>query len=289
MIVTFLERMSQMTRQHHENVVSNLDIGIRFYESNVATSGYVPFHWHSSIELVCVLAGQLTFQFDGQAHVIRANQFAIVSSGVIHDVTNTPNRSLVLQIPLRFIERYVAHPERLNFSTVGLEATPAYQEVVAAFKRLNQINQERQRGYLIDTGITVLTMLKTLILNFTDPDDPLTESSSSLKSIVIYVNEHYRDKLSVKAVAHQFGYNASYLSRLFKAQTGVTLGRYVYLIRLNNLYRDLIDTDTPVDVLMDKHGLTNRRTAREMFQEMYGSLPKQIRLQYQRERSQRMD
>lgn len=273
-----------MTRQHHENVVSNLDIGIRFYESNVTTSGYVPFHWHSSLELVCVLAGRLTFQFDGRAHVIRANQFAVVSSGVIHDVTNTPNRSLVLQIPLGFIEQYVSHPERLNFSTMGLEDTPAYREVVTTFKRLNQINHERQRGYLLDTGITVLTLLKILVLNFTDPDDPLTESSSHLKSIVIYINEHYREKLSVKAVAHQFGYNASYLSRLFKAQTGVTLGHYVYLIRLNNLYRDLLDTEIPVDTLMDRHGLTNRRTAREMFQEMYGALPKQIRLRYRRKR-----
>lgn len=273
-----------MTRQHHENVISNLDIGIRFYESNVTTSGYVPFHWHSSIELVCVLAGQLIFQFDGQAHVIHANQFSIVSSGVIHDVTNTPNRALVLQIPLRFIEQYVAHPEQLNFSTVGLEDTPAYQEVMTLFKRLNHINHERQPGYLFDTGMTVLKMLKTLVLNFTNPDKPIVESSSQLKSIVIYVNEHYREKISVKAVAHQFGYNASYLSRLFKAQTGVTLGHYVYLIRLNNFYRDLIDTDTPVDALMTKHGLTNRRTAREMFQEMYGALPKQIRLRYRRER-----
>ena len=285
MIVTFFEGMDEMSRQHHENVVSNLDIGIRFYESNVATSGYVPFHWHSSIELVCVLAGQLTFQFDGRAHVIQANQFAIVSSGVIHDVTNTPNRSLVLQIPLAFIERYISHPEQLNFSTKGLTDTPAYQQIIAAFRRLNQINHDRQRGYLIDMGITVLTLLKTLILNFTDPNDPLTESSSSLKAIVIFVNEHYREKLSVKAVAHQFGYNASYLSRLFKSQTGVTLGHYVYLIRLNNLYRDLIDTDTPVDALMDKHGLTNRRTAREMFRKMYGALPKQIRVQHRQQRS----
>ncbi|WP_203637329.1 AraC family transcriptional regulator [Levilactobacillus wangkuiensis] len=271
-----------MDRQHHENVVSNLDIGIRFFESTVTRSGYVPFHWHSSIELVCVLSGQLTFQFDGQAHVIHANQFSIVSSGVIHDVTNTPNRSLVLQIPLTFIERYVAHPEQLNFSTAGQEQTTVYQEVVTEFKRLAQINRERQPNYLIDTGITVLTMLKTMVSNFTDTANPLTTSSSSLKSIVIYVNEHYREKLSVKAVAHRFGYNASYLSRLFKEQTGVTLGHYVYLIRLNNFYRDLIDTTIPVDVLMDKHGLTNRRTAREMFQEMYGALPKQVRLQYQR-------
>lgn len=40
-----------MDNLHHENVVVNTSIGIRFWRSEVSTRGYVPFHWHSSIEL----------------------------------------------------------------------------------------------------------------------------------------------------------------------------------------------------------------------------------------------
>lgn len=59
---------------HHENVIPNSDIGIRFFESIVDTSGFLPFHWHSSIELVYVMNGRLDMQFNGKMHTIEANQ-----------------------------------------------------------------------------------------------------------------------------------------------------------------------------------------------------------------------
>lgn len=49
-----------MSSSHHEYVVSNLPLGVRFYQSDVTTSGYVPFHWHNSIEVLLVLNGELT-------------------------------------------------------------------------------------------------------------------------------------------------------------------------------------------------------------------------------------
>ena len=266
-------------RQHHENVISNLDIGIRFYESTVTTSGYVPFHWHSSIELVCVLAGQLTFQFDGVAHVIQANQFEVISSGVIHDVTNTPNHALVLQIPLPFIEKYVKDSATLNFQLTGQEQTADYHRIVTWFQELNRVNQQHQAGYLFDEGVLVLLMLKTLVVNFTDEKNPLTTTASGLKDLIIYINDHYRAKLRVQDLARRFGYNTSYLSRLFKQQTGVTLIEYLYMVRLSRFYQELTTTDTPISQLLDQHGLTNHRTAREMCLQMYGLLPKQLRTQ----------
>jgi len=271
-----------MPQDHHENVVSNLRIGVRFWESTVETAGYVPFHWHSSIELVCVLAGQLVFQINGRAHVIRPGNFVVVPSGVIHDVTNTANHALVLQVPLTFMAAYFNHPETMNFSTTGLTDTEAYRQVVAKFRELNQVNREQGVSAQLDSGILVLTILKLLVENFVRLDQPLTENASNIKSLLIYVNEHYRDKLSVKLLAETFGYNASYLSRLFKRQTGVTLGQYVYMIRLNNFYQDLINTELPVNDLFARHGLTNRRTAREQFRRMFGRLPKQIRLAHKK-------
>lgn len=271
-----------MARQHHENVVSNLDIGIRFYESLVTTDGYVPFHWHSSLEVICVLEGQLTFQVNGTRHVVHPNQFIVISSGVVHDVANTPNHAFVLQIPLPFVEKYYPHPEALNFTTAGREESVAYQQILGWFRQLNQINQQQLPGYRFDSGVILLSMLKTLILDFTDGTQPVMTNTSNLKDLIIYMNDHYSEKLTVSDLAHQFGYNPSYLSRVFKQQVGVTLVDYMYLIRLTNFYQDLVNTTIPINQLFTKHGLTNHRTAREVCRKMYGLLPKQIRLRAQK-------
>ena len=42
-----------MRRHYHETVLTNLPFGVRFYTSDVTTSGYVPLHWHIKILTVC--------------------------------------------------------------------------------------------------------------------------------------------------------------------------------------------------------------------------------------------
>lgn len=240
---------------HHEQVVSNLDVGVRFYASNVTTSGYVPFHWHSSIELVCVMAGKLTVKFDGKSHIVGPHQFMVVSSGVVHDVTNSPNRAFVLQIPLSFMAGYLPAPEMLNFQ-IRSTNSDAYRQIMTSFMTLNEIVTAQRDGYRFDVGIQLLSILKTLLLNFAVTDQPLQKDTSGIKEIIVYINVHYVSPLTVDALAHRFGYNASYLSRLFKAQTGVTLIHYIYNIRLNAFYQDLIKSSTSIDKLYTKHGLT---------------------------------
>lgn len=267
---------------HHENVIPNSDIGIRFFESIVDTSGFLPFHWHSSIELVYVMNGRLDMQFNGKMHTIESNQFMAVSSGVVHSVANTPNKALVLQVPLRFVERYYLQAKHANLIINKSANEKAYSEVLKLLNELNIVNKQRKQGYLFNYGALVLLILKELFTNFNDIKHPLNENTSILKDAIIYINTNYNKQLNISDLAKKFGYNASYLSRKFKQQMGVTIVEYIYMVRLSNLYTDLIETPLPINKLMDKHGLKNRRTAREMCQKIYGLLPKQIRQKYKK-------
>ena len=197
-----------MDNLHHENVVVNTSIGIRFWRSEVSTRGYVPFHWHSSIELNYVPKGRLDYTINGQTVTVTKNQFIVIPSGVVHAVANQPNIGYVFQIPLRVIEPYIDHPERVSF-----------------------------------------------------------------------INDHSTEPLSVAALAREFGYNPNYLSRRFKQQVGISLIHYIYLVKLNHLYNDLVNTDTDIRQLFQKNGLTNPRTARKFFREMFGRLPSEVRQQ----------
>lgn len=266
-----------MLVNHHENVVSNIDIGVRFYESNVNDSGYVPFHWHSSIEIICVKSGKLVFQVNGYPHTVEANQFIIISSGVIHDVTNTPNDAYVLQVPIKFIDPFYEDADKLIFDAEKKKGQEGYIKIIELFDDLGKLDRKKSAGYLFDSGVVLLKLLKMIILNFTDKDSKQLTNSNILKDIIVYINESYNNKISVEELASKFMYNPSYLSRVFKQQTGLTIIEYVYQIRLSHLYKDLVSTELPVQELMVKNGLTNYRTSREMCKKMFGMLPKQIR------------
>ncbi|SEH34602.1 helix-turn-helix domain-containing protein [Selenomonas sp. KH1T6] len=270
-----------MSGSKHEIVATNLPLGIRFYESKVETDGYVPFHWHNSVEILCVLEGSLRLNVNGQPHTVGAEECIAVSSGLIHDVANTPNRALVLQVPLGILNPFVKNPAKLQFNLQKNRNEQAYAEVVADFVRLNEILKEKSCGYLFDAEITLMGILKRLVLDFTEKEQIKSRIGKPIRDVVVHINEHYKEQITVPELARLSGYNANYLSRLFHEQMGMPLTEYIYRVRLAAFYKALLESDGSIGELMLEYGLKNERTAREMFRKIYGSLPLEVRKRYQ--------
>ena len=235
-----------MMEGRHERVVPNIRDAVRFYYSHMPYDNYVPMHWHSEIEVVCVLDGHLRFTIDGMMLNVRGGQFAMLPSGAIHDVASRPNHAYVLQVPLRTI------------SAMGKTVSRA------------------SPGSSFDFSISLLNILKRMFTVFCIPDTN-NRSADNVKEIITYLHEHATEPLSVGELARTFGYNPSYLSRMFKTQTGVTLVSYLYDVRVSRLHDDLLTTDESIGSLLLKNGLTNQRMTREVFRRRYGVLPSDLR------------
>ena len=269
-----------MIGDRHENVITDLPLGIRFFESKVTTSGYVPFHWHNSIEVLCVLNGTLHLTIDGQLQVVNANECIAISSGLVHDVTNTPNHAFVLQIPLQILNPFVENPRQLNFKMMRKKNPVSYQTVVDRFCLMNKFLQQKKPGFLFDTEIVLIDLLKHLVMDFTEPTPLQSRINTSIRDMLSYINEHYKESLSVAKLAGLIGYNANYLSRLFRSQVGISLVEYIYRVRLVKFHKELLETDRSIADLMSEFGLTNERTSREMFYKIYKMLPLEARKNY---------
>lgn len=269
-----------MQREKHETVLTNLPLGIRFYESYVNTSGYVSFHWHNSVELLCVLEGTLRLFVNGREHTVNGGECIAISSGLVHDVANTPNRALVLQIPLRIFLPFAEKPQLLHFHVSKSRKKEEHQALFQQFQQMNRILQQKNKGFLFDAEITLIKILKILLLCFTEPKPLQSRICGNIQDMLIYINEHYQEPLSVQALAKRTGYNANYLSRLFHRQTGMALTEYIYRVRLTHFHDRLLQTDCSIRQLMQECHLTNERTAREIFQKIYGTLPLEARKNY---------
>lgn len=265
-----------MPRDNHETVSPNLPIGVRFYESIAKLAEYVPFHWHSSLEVVCVMEGKVTFNIGGNEKTIGPNEFMAVSSGQIHDVSSEPNRAFVLQIPLPVMEKLGIDPKAFDFSAEKKRDPKVYDEIVSLFPKLNQALEKKGYSRLFDAEILLMQILKRLMLRFTTPS-AVRHADAPLREIIIYINQHYREKLTIEQLASLEGYNANYFSRLFHKLTGMTVLGYIYQIRLSHFYTALIQTDEDINILMDTYGLKNQRTSRELFKKRYGLLPQELR------------
>lgn len=120
----------------HEIVSSNPDIEVRFYLSEDKGS-YVAPHWHNSLELVYMLEGSMTTQFENNVRqTIEADEISVVNPRVIHSVTAQRNKALVLLIPSDLLEKYIPAYDFLEFH---VDMHPDDQVNITRLERLKKI------------------------------------------------------------------------------------------------------------------------------------------------------
>lgn len=88
---------------------------------------------------------------------------------------------------------------------------------------------------------TELLRLFDIISNQKSIEDTAVKYSSAAARFVDFVEEHYKDKLSLDSVAHTFGYNKQYFCKWFKKETGVTFNEFLNSVRIHHARAYLLD------------------------------------------------
>lgn len=96
--------------------------------------------------------------------------------------------------------------------------------------------------------------------------------------IIDYVNENYYDtKLNVNYIAEHFDLTSSYISRIFKQETGESLLSYVNSVRIKNACILLTQTNENLEKIANKTGFSNTKTFIRVFNKFVGTTPGQYR------------
>lgn len=271
----------------HEIVSRNPDVEVKFYLS-VDEGSYVTPHWHDSIELVYMIEGNMSVIYENQKKELCPNEFIIINSKMVHSVLSSQNKALVLQIPAEVLKKYV--PDISNYM-FEVESDPKSKIDQTRLERIRKIFTDMQviydirpEGYLLRFNSLLYDLLFMLLHSYSHK---ITNKSMNkgykdlerLNDIMTYLKKRYAEKIVLTELAKQFGYNADYLSRFFKKQTGMTVNEYVYSYRITRVYEELINTGKSIQEIFDENGCTNYRVAMRFFKKYYGCTPKQKRKQ----------
>ncbi|WP_276352239.1 response regulator [Cohnella caldifontis] len=92
-----------------------------------------------------------------------------------------------------------------------------------------------------------------------------------------YLQEHYRDDLSLESVAALFHFNPSYFSQLFKYKTGVNFSGYLLELRIRQAMRMLENSDEKISGIAEKAGFRDAAYFNKMFKRKTGFSPNAYR------------
>ena len=98
-----------------------------------------------------------------------------------------------------------------------------------------------------------------------------------ISSVKSFLDEHYKEKLSLESVASNFFIDKHYLARLFKEQYGVTLVTYLQQVRITHAKRMLRFTNKSIEEIGLECGIGELNYFSRVFKKLEGVSPSEFR------------
>lgn len=92
-----------------------------------------------------------------------------------------------------------------------------------------------------------------------------------------YIEQHYQEDLTLTLLAEEMHYNPAYLSRFYKANTGVNLMTHLYSVRIQKARELLLGSNDKVSDIARKTGFCSTKYFNRVFKKVVGISPSQFR------------
>ncbi|MEG2653685.1 MAG: AraC family transcriptional regulator [Ruthenibacterium sp.] len=98
-----------------------------------------------------------------------------------------------------------------------------------------------------------------------------------VKHVMEYLQHNYAQAIDFTQLSQQYNFSSSYLSKIFKEQSGTTPGKYLMDYRMNAAKKLLMDTNLSVKDIGEKVGFTDPFHFSKSFKSATGVSPAQYR------------
>ena len=259
---------------------------IFFWVFNDASS-FVATHWHTAIEIMYILEGEVDVTINNQTHELYPGDVFLIDSKVVHSTKSiNGNHAILIQLPYPFLKKYIPDIDSHSFSFDYRTKNPILQTKIVKFKEVIHqmyiVYQFHPKGELLRFNSLLFEMLYILYHSFAKPLQPALvkremKNFLRLEPILQYTNEHYREAITLEEIARMACLQEEYFCHFFKKNMGVTYFQYLNEIRISHIYHDLTSTDFTLKQLLSIHGFTNYKLFRRMFYEQFHMTPGEYR------------
>ncbi len=265
-----------------------------FYEYHVIENADLPFfmgvdkvvteqtssllsNWHENIEILHCIEGEGHIVLNGEIVPISSGETVVANSNVIHSARSDTYMMYYYLI----IDKTFCLDNGINTDSVCFAKRFVNHEVTANFHTLaNKFrckeNIRKDPFAVAKIRKCVLSILVSMCENNLD-NESLPENSNlpglqRIEQAIMYVNNHYTEKITLDDVSMHTGMSKFYLSREFKTVTGFTIVAYINTLRCK-LARDLIKRGFSVSDAAEKSGFENMSYFTKTFKRYVGNLP----------------
>ncbi|MEO3945123.1 AraC family transcriptional regulator [Gorillibacterium sp. CAU 1737] len=229
-------------------------------------------HFHSTLELVYVRSGIMEATLNGQFFSIQSGELLLVPSYTVHRYV-TPDKSdtVVMTIPLSYLPTFQKVLRGKSFAQSHLSDKALTKEIARCMRCCCTLQQTRPDSKALKGYIHVIMALLTETIPLEEihakDDDAL------VRNILTYLHINYKNPLSLRSIAEDFGYSASRFSHIFNKHIGCSISEYVNALRCRQVAGMLLDGEESITQIALGAGFNSMRTFYRSFMHVFGISP----------------
>lgn len=253
-------------------------IGAHNYHTARYTNKDFDPHFHLIYEIIYVLEGNIELTVNGHKELLVPGDFAMILSNEAHQIRSIgQTKQWICGFSGDFVPDFDKAVKNKTGSSCKFHCDQTTFDFLKEHVLFSEyLEKRKQDPYQFTAG---LYLLCGQYLRSTQLVDRNTTQNTMMNDIVEYINQNYRQDITLKHIAQLLGYDYYYCSRLFGSIFGMRFSDYLNNIRCSAAVELIRTTDKSICVIAGESGFQSVRAFNEIFSRLMGMTPLQYRKQ----------
>lgn len=258
-----ITQKNQKEMKEHGNYAFPVNISvekIQLYEK-----GLFLWHWHPEVELTLILSGEIEYQVDDNTYILSEGDGLFCNSNSLHSGSMRENKEctyLSITFHPRFLygyensilqTKYVNHiTSNELWSSLLLKSCVSWQkETLENIRKIYELSLESPVDFELQVHMLLLNIWHKFYHYFSslpDGDWKPKQHLQRLRDILLFIEEHYNQEISLDDVAKSANICKSECCRFFKKHMGITIFDYILYLKIQNSLPLLKKSDSITEV-----------------------------------------
>ena len=195
------------------------------------TSHIFPAHFHLDLEVLLLKKGKYVLAINDEEYEVESGSVVAIDSYDVHwyktYIGDEDRDSCVVVIPYKCLERFNAQRGFFKIKSPIVKDERLCNKLLSiADEYLSPKNSEEIKEAAVELFLSLLCE------NLEFSSEKTGEEGVLIRSILAYIQENYRGKISLSLVAKHLGYTPAHVSRAFHKYIKMSLPEYVNRLRL---------------------------------------------------------
>ena len=267
-----------------------LDSNFKIFHLKDTISKEFEFHYHDFHKITIFIKGNVTYYIEGRSYQLKPYDIVLVNRNEIHKIEvgpDTPYERIIVYISPDFMDNFKSDDYELNYcfekskkehSNVLRLHSIEKGSIIKATERMEHSFHDNDYASSLYRQILFLEFMiqlnRSAIKNQVEFLDP-SVYNSKISDIMLYINEHLQDDLDIESISKKFFISRYYMMRLFKSETGYTIGSYINYRRIM-LVKSYVNKGMSLTEACFAGGFKDYSTFSRAYKSQFNEAPKKL-------------